>query len=673
MSSGLYRKLAFTNIKNNKRFYFPYLLTGILTVVMFYIIFALTGNEGLGKMPGSRDVQMIMGFGKGVIGFFSVIFLFYTNSFLMKRRKKELGIYNILGMEKRHISRILAYETLFTAVIVIGGGLVTGILFNKLMNMLLYKLMGYSTGIDFYISKEGILWSVVLFVGIYILTFIYDLLQVKLANPIELLQGDSAGEREPKTKMLMAVLGCICLGIGYGIAITTKNPIEAFAMFFVAVILVIIGTYLIFTAGSIALLKMLRRKKSYYYQTRHFTSVSGMIYRMKQNAVGLANICILSTMVLVVISSTVCLYWGEEDMLKERYPMDISMYGDAREILEDDQVMEVVKQTAVECGRKIRGKQEYVQLSFSAIEQNGKYLLDNEQLESISGMNEAVGFTVLTREGYETIYHEEIPELKDNELEILTFQKSEEQNQNQIVIGDCEFQVRDTKQVEDDNGDDMVGIMDQYFYLVVNDNEDLERFFRIQEEAYQENASLIRHYYQLDLDGSEEEKKACFEKIEERLTQISSSFENGILCWSRQTQRESYRVMFGGFFFLGLFLGAMFLMITVLIIFYKQISEGYEDKNRFAIMEKVGMSREEVKATIRSQVRTVFLLPIIMASIHVAAAFPMIRRLLTMFGFSNTMLFVGCVVGTILVFLVIYLLVFMQTSRIYYKIVGEQV
>lgn len=672
MSKGLYRRLAFTNIRNNKRFYLPYLLTGMITVVMFYIMFALTGSKRWGEIPGGNDIKMIMNFGKGVIGFFAVIFLFYTNSFLMKRRKKELGIYNILGMEKRHISRILAHETGFTAVIVILGGLITGILFNKLMCMVLYKLMGYSAGIDFYVSKEGILWSILLFVGIYILTFIYDLLQVKLANPIELLQGSNVGEREPKTKMIMAVLGCICLGVGYGIAITTENPIEAFTMFFVAVILVIVGTYLIFTAGSIAFLKMLRRKKSYYYRTRHFTSVSGMLYRMKQNAVGLSNICILSTMVLVVISSTVCLYWGKEDMLKERYPMDVEIYGYAKEVSEENQIMEAVKQAASESGRRIRGKMAYAELSFATLEKNGEFILDKELVHTVENMDNVTGFTVLTREGYQTIYGEEMPELDDNEVELLTLQKGAKNKKDQIIIGGREFQVRDTKYVQDDSAD-LSGIMNQFYYIVVNDNEDMKGFYQLQEEVYEEAGSFIVQYYRVNLDGSEKEKRECYSKIQERLAEIPSPFETGIKTQCRQIQKDHYHAMFGGFFFLGLFLGTMFLMITVLIIFYKQVSEGYEDKDRFAIMEKVGMSSAEVKASIRSQVRTVFLLPILMASIHIAAAFPMIRRLLLMFGFTNTRLFAFCVTGTILVFLVIYLLVFMQTSRIYYKIVGEQI
>lgn len=673
MNRGLYTKLAFTNIKNNRNFYFPYLLTGIITTAMFYIMCALAGNEGIESMPGSRDVQMILNMGIRVIGIFSVIFLFYTNSFVIKRRKKELGIYNILGMEKRHISKILGMETIFTMLIAIVGGLITGVVFHKLMCMLLYRLMGLDAEIEFYVSKTGAVLSLLLFFGIYTLTFIYDLLQVKLANPIELLQGSNVGEREPKTKMIMAVLGCVCLGIGYYIAITTKNPVEALTLFFVAVILVIIGTYLLFTAGSIAFLKMLRRKKSYYYKTKHFTSVSGMLYRMKQNAVGLSNICILSTMVLVVVSTTVCLYLGVNDILEERYPSDIEVYGYYSEdgIKEDNEIIPAVKSAVEESGRKIRDQKSYIELDFSAVEKDGAYVLDRELVKSSVSMDEMVGFTVLTREGYEELYHDRIEELGDNEIALITFKK--EKKKDKIVLNDRSYQIKETKRFKEDDVAELLDVMENYYYIIVNDTEDLKKINSLQTEAYEEAASNIAHNYRFDIDGTEQEKKDCFFAIQKKLDEIENPFEGDIYSGSRQESRERTYALYGGFFFLGLFLGAMFLMITVLIIFYKQISEGYEDKERFAIMEKVGMSSAEVKSTIRSQVRTVFLLPIVMAAIHIAAAFPMIKRLLALFGLTNGTLFALCVVGTIMVFLIIYLLVFMQTSRVYYRIVGEQV
>lgn len=668
MNKGMYTKLAITNIKNNRQFYFPYLLTGIITVAMFYIMCALESNPGIQSMPGAKDLGLILRLGIGVIGIFAVIFLFYTNSFIIKRRKKELGIYNILGMEKRHIAKILSKEAFFTAIIAIGGGLVTGVLFHKLACMLLYRMIGFNGGITFSFSKKGVMITAILFAIVYLLTYIYDLFQVQLANPIELLQSGNKGEREPKTKAIMAVLGVLCLGAGYFIAITTKNPIKALTLFFVAVILVIIGTYLLFTAGSIALLKILRRNKGYYYQTKHFTSVSGMIYRMKQNAVGLANICILSTMVLVAVSTTVSLYVGIEDIMKERYPneINISAYYDTGAPAEDS-IAPIVEKSVKESGRKIRHEEDYLELYFAAIKDQGQYSLDKEKVKTAG--DRVSGFVVLTREDCKKKYNEEIPELAENEVALFTIKKTD---MDTLVLENRSYHVKEIKQFQNtEDFETIADMMDEYYYVIVNDVQDMERLWQLQKDIYQENSSSISRQVRLDIDGDSEQKKECFENIKTALGPEQAKAR--ILIDSRQSNLDEFYQIYGGFLFLGLFLGILFLMITVLIIFYKQISEGYDDKERFSIMEKVGMSNDEVKATIRSQVRTVFFLPILMAAVHVGMAFPMIKRLLSLFGLSNTALFAGCMAGTILVFALIYLLVFLKTSKTYYKIVGEQV
>lgn len=664
----MYTKLAITNIKNNRQFYFPYLLTGIITVAMFYIMCALESNPGIQSMPGAKDLGLILRLGIGVIGIFAVIFLFYTNSFIIKRRKKELGIYNILGMEKRHIAKILSKEAFFTAIIAIGGGLVTGVLFHKLACMLLYRMIGFNGGITFSFSKKGVMITAILFAIVYLLTYIYDLFQVQLANPIELLQSGNKGEREPKTKAIMAVLGVLCLGAGYFIAITTKNPIKALTLFFVAVILVIIGTYLLFTAGSIALLKILRRNKGYYYQTKHFTSVSGMIYRMKQNAVGLANICILSTMVLVAVSTTVSLYVGVEDIMKERYPNEINIraYYDTGAPSEDS-IAPIVEKSVKESGRKIRHEEDYLELYFAAIKDQGQYSLDKEKVKTAG--DRVSGFVVLTREDCKKKYNEEIPELAENEVALFTIKKTD---MDTLVLENRSYHVKEIKQFQNtEDFETIADMMDEYYYVIVNDVQDMERLWQLQKDIYQENSSSISRQVRLDIDGDSEQKKECFENIKTALGPEQAKAR--ILIDSRQSSLDEFYQIYGGFLFLGLFLGILFLMITVLIIFYKQISEGYDDKERFSIMEKVGMSNDEVKATIRSQVRTVFFLPILMAAIHVGMAFPMIKKLLSLFGLSNTALFAGCMAGTILVFALIYLLVFLKTSKTYYKIVGEQV
>lgn len=510
----MYTKLAITNIKNNRQFYFPYLLTGIITVAMFYIMCALESNPGIQSMPGAKNLGLILRLGIGVIGIFAVIFLFYTNSFIIKRRKKELGIYNILGMEKRHIAKILSKEVFFTAIIAIGGGLVTGVLFHKLACMLLYRMIGFNGGITFSFSKKGVMITAILFAIVYLLTYIYNLFQVQLANPIELLQSGNKGEREPKTKAIMAVLGVLCLGTGYFIAITTKNPIKALTLFFVAVILVIIGTYLLFTAGSIALLKILRRNKGYYYQTKHFTSVSGMIYRMKQNAVGLANICILSTMVLVAVSTTVSLYVGIEDIMKERYPneINISAYYDTGAPAEDS-IAPIVEKSVKESGRKIRHEEDYLELYFAAIKDQGQYSLDKEKVKTAG--DRVSGFVVLTREDCKKKYNEEIPELAENEVALFTIKKTD---MDTLVLENRSYHVKEIKQFQNtEDFETIADMMDEYYYVIVNDVQDMERLWQLQKDIYQENSSSISRQVRLDIDGDSEQKKECFENIKTAL------------------------------------------------------------------------------------------------------------------------------------------------------------
>ena len=323
MGKLFFPKMAAGNLVRNRRFEFPYLLTGLITVAMFYNMTFLTFHEELKNMPGGATIPTIMNLGTMVVGLFAVIFLLYTNTFLMKRRHKEIGLYNILGMSKRHIAVVMLWETVYTCLITVVGGLLLGILLSKLMLLLLYKILFFSVSFGFMVSWKSVGITAVLFVAIYLVALLLNLLHVHLSKPVELLKGGSVGEKEPKTKVLLAILGVVTLGAGYYIAITTESPLEALMLFFLAVILVIIGTYCLFTAGSIAFLKAMKKRKNYYYQAKHFIGISGMLYRMKQNAVGLANICILSTMVLVMISTCVCLYIGTGDALNAMYPHDI--------------------------------------------------------------------------------------------------------------------------------------------------------------------------------------------------------------------------------------------------------------------------------------------------------------------------------------------------------------
>lgn len=424
MNNFIYEKLAVTNLKNNRKTYVPYIFTGVLTVMMFYIIDALSKGEGITQ----NTLKICLQYATGVIIVFAVIFLFYTNSFLIKRRKKEIGVYNILGMGNRHIARMMAVETILTAGISILGGLVFGIIFGKLMYLLLLKILHNSVDMQFSVNGTAIVQTVILFAGIFLLTYLYNILQIQLVNPVELLHGGNQGEKEPKSRWLLVIVGVAALGNGYWIALTTEAPLEALLKFFVAVVCVIIGTYALFIAGSIVVLKILRKNKAYYYNPKHFTSVSGMIYRMKQNGAGLANICVLS--------------------------------------------------------------------------------------------------------------------------------------------------------------------------------------------------------------------------------------------------RSSFYELYGGLFFIGIYLGSMFIMATVLIIYYKQISEGYDDRERYQIMQKVGMSKKEVKRSIRSQVLSVFFLPLVVAAIHVAVAFKVMTKILGVLNLTNVSLFAVCTIITIAVFAVFYIIVYSITAKEYYRIVN---
>lgn len=447
MVRNLYARLAFGNLKKNRKIYLPYILTCIITVMMFYMIHSLSINDGIATMYGGRTIQYSLNYGTIIVGIFAVIFLFYTNSFVIKRRKKEFGIFNVLGMEKRHLGIVLIFETLYIALISIGIGLFLGILMDKLMYLIIANILQSNYGIGFFISCKSILMTLALFALIFIGIFFISFVRVKTSQPIELLKGENIGEKEPKTRHIIAIIGAVSLALGYICAVFTKNAIAAIELFFIAVILVILGTYFLFTAGSIALLKLLKKNKKFYYRTNHFTSVSGMIYRMKQNAVGLASICILFTMLLVTISTT---------------------------------------------------------LSFM-----------------VGGYNK---------------------------------------------------------------GDEFMSV-------------------------------------------------------------------------------------YGGMFFLGVYLGLLFLMGMILIIYYKQISEGYEDKKRFEIMQKVGMSYAEVKKSINTQILIVFFLPLLMAGIHIVFAFPMINLIMDIVGLTSTKLFALCSLGCFLFFSIIYIIVYLLTAKIYYRIV----
>lgn len=669
----VYRKLAFTNIKNNGSLYLPYIISGIVTVAMFYIMMFLNNSKGLEKIYGSSYLTSIMALGVGIIAVFSYIFIFYTNSFIIKRRKKEIGVYNILGMEKRHIAKVMGIETVTVALIAIIGGIVTGMLFSKLSILLLYKILAVKETVKFEINFSTIINTLIVFGILYALTLIYNMMQIKLANPIELLRGGNVGEKEPKSKWLMAIIAVGCLAVAYYISFTTENPLKVLSLFFVAVLLVIVGTYLLFIAGSIVFLKMLRKNKKFYYNKKHFAAVSGMIYRMKQNAGGLASICILSTMVLVIIASTVSLYIGVDDELKTRYPMEAVTYVDYHKVDDNvDSVREHIRQIIEDEGRTITDEKTYGYFNMMTNQYDNRLekISENDSWGNVTYVNIVTKDALCELE--DTFDEKDIPELDDNSVAVYGTKKY---NYDSINIMGREFDVKESKYYKIKKDAYMSSCFTNEYYIVVNNMDTLTQLFNLQKEVYGDKAFTFRNTIGFDFDGNKQQKINCTKKINQYLvSDAEKEIGNGTAyVEGRAENEEAVYTLYGGIFFLGIFLGTMFLMVTVMIIFYKQTSEGYDDKDRYEIMEKVGMSNAEVKKSIQSQVRMVFFLPIVTAAIHVAAAFPMLRRLLVMFNLTDTQLMIECMIGTLLVFLAIYYLVFKLTSRTYYKIVGNQV
>ncbi len=583
---------------------------------------------------------------------FSVIFLFYTNSFLIKRRKKEIAVYNILGMGKGHIGRMLTVETLIVGGISIAGGIAGGMAFGKLMHLLLIRIIHYDVGMEFHISVQSVSDTVILFAFIFFLTWFYNLFQIRLANPIELLRGGSAGEKEPKTKVILALIGVVTMAAGYYLAVSTKNPLEAINTFFVAVILVIIGTYALFLAGSIALLKLLRKQKKFYYKPNHFVSVSGMIYRMKQNAVGLANICILSTIVLVMISSTVSLYVGMDDVMAHQYPNDYQMtlYEASQEKI--DKANKLIEEELDRGGLKKEGETACHYGTAVLISQGGNKFTTSEN--GTYSPRDLTELYVIPQEDYQKLENTSTS-LKENEVIIYT--TAENYGRDSIQIDGRKFQVTeelDDFVLEEKNQSRVAPGM----YMIVANDEVATQLDSLK--------SGLRYDIDFDMTGSDEEKAVVEEKIADRITEELP----GTYFTSRQAGTESFFGFYGCLFFIGMYLGFMFLVATVLIIYYKQISEGLDDRERYVIMQKVGMDKREIRRAIRSQILIVFFLPLLFSILHIMVAFNVITKLLGIFGLFNTGLFVLCTVVTVLIFAAFYIIVFAITAREYYKIVN---
>lgn len=616
MNNLLYARLAKTNLSKNRQNILPYLLSCIGTVVMFFIMDTLAQGSGFDSMIGKDTILTVMGMGTYIIGLFAVIFLIYSNSFLAKRRKKEFGLFQILGMEKKHLAKILFFESLYLWAASLGIGILLGVLLYRLLFLVLMKLTGLNGTIGFAFSAK-------------------------------------------------AVGSTMLLGVGYYLALTCQSSMDALDKFFNAIALVMVGTYCLFSAGSIAFLKILKKNKNYYYQTRHFTSISGMLYRMKQNAVGLANICILSTGVLLVISISTCLWTGIEEVTYTRFPHQISIEANTGVSGIMKTVKPVSQKMIEEVKTGIDQHLEEKQLRKKYESDQRYYVMlaavDRNKVEKTQSDDAAAStlIKIMEESEYNQVTGEQV-ELEPGQA--LVFQaKQKNYGYDTIELGNQTYEVKKW------NTDKKSYILDEKTQVyetmtVVTRNKEAKEAYAAVQGKEPEGYSWE---YALDLIGDAGEQITVGDEIETILTE--SSFNGWVEV--REKERNTVYSLYGSLLFLGVFVGALFLMGAVMIIYYKQVSEGFDDRKRFQIMQKVGMSRKEIRQTIQSQVVTVFFLPLAVAVVHTMVAFPLTRRIMAMLNFPDSNLFLAATAITIAAFAVVYLIVYVLTARAYYKIV----
>lgn len=676
MNNQLYRRLGWQNIQKNKNIFFPFTLACVSMIAMFYMMHGIWMQTNERVFYGSAHMRDILKFGIIIMGIFSVFVLFYTNAFLMKQRTKEFGLYNILGMEKKHIAKVLFWEITYIGIGSILLAIFFGMLLSRLMFLVLIRMLQLKTDYNFIIYPNSIWITIITFLILFGAMIIRNTIQIYCLKPIDLMRSSQEGEREPKAKWFIAILGILFLGIGYYISLTTKNVLAALSLFFVAVLCVIAGTYLLFLSGSIVLLKLLKKNKNFYYHKTHFISVSGMMYRMKQNAVGLANICILSTGVLVVLSTVVSLYMGVNNIFDNRYPQDVltSYTYDAKEEITQkkhynfQKVKTMLEKRADSKNVKIKNYNAYFAYDTCGMMSNNKFVQDMD----IMGNNKMQMLKVRLLNDYNTDYGKNLT-LQKGEILVNNWSKYNI-TEKDFCVGNQSYKIKEEVDftetlkeknkiknwIQEDNGVPVITI-------IVSSLQDMQNIADIINGKNAVEKTNIYYNLCFDLEGSQNQKEEFCKGLRDCINK--TGIAGVTIVEDIFTFHQEFLGIYGSLFFIGIFIGGMFLLTTVLIIYYKQISEGFDDRKRFQIMQKVGMSKEETKHVIRNQILIVFFLPILLAIIHIAFAFDIIKKLLFAMHYNNTSLFINCTIGTVIIFVIVYGMVYSMTSRTYYKIV----
>ena len=669
--SFFYSKFALNNLVKNKRFIVPYVLSTIFTIMSFYILSSLAFGDNLNKLPnGINATKQVLSLGIIVIAIFSTIFLFYTYSFLVKRRVKEFGLYAVLGMTKKQIAKILVLETIFIAVTTLVVGIGLGILFDKLMLLILLKLFSATVTFGFSITPIAIVFSVLLFGGVYFLLLLYTVIKIARLRIVALLKDENKGEKEPKSRWILAIIGLALIGYGYYTAQTVQNPVKAILVFFYAVIAVIIGTYLVFMAVSITVLKIMKNNKNFYYKPKNFISVSGLLYRMKRNAVGLANICILSTMVLVTMGSTSALYAGMEKSYNERFPRQLMVAGYNSTSDKLKEIENNAKTAAKEAGTEVEDM-----VSYNSLPMVGRLVEDKFNFESNVGvdLSNVKMIVVLELKDYNKTANKN-KTLESNEV-LLHIDKKGNYNHNSISLNGSDYKIKEKlSEFPGAIGSAAANIIDTYYVVVKDEKEATKLATKLTELSSKElekrgisiqtGIPTLQNYVAFNIKDTTKEAKVIesFKKLEK---------QSGIEIEGKEENKLTFRGVFASFLFIGVFISLIFVTSQVVIMYYKQISEGYEDKGNFEIMRKVGITDKQIKQSIRSQVLLIFFSPLIIATLHTIVAYPFIEKILRLFLITDNSIFLQALAVTIVVFAIFYLIVYAITSKIYYRIIKE--
>ncbi len=689
MKHFLYPKLALTGIAKNRRIYVPFFLASSAMMMIFYITVFLSNSGFVRRLPGGEIMGVLLTMGWIVMLVFSAIFLFYTNSFLIKRRKTEFGLYNILGMGKMNIARIIAWETFFTLVISLIVGISCGVLFSKLSELLLVKMMGGENAYSFNIDFSAILLETIVYSALFAIIFLNSLRQVRLSSAIRLLHSQNAGEKPPRANWFAAVLGVLILGAAYYIALTIKDPMLAIMAFLGAVVLVIIATYLLFIAGSVVLCRVLQKNKNYYYKTNHFVSTSQMAYRMRKNGAGLASICILCTMVMVTISTTTCLYFGSEDMLRREYPRDIQVFVETEDKEFYSKIQAGFDKEVKDAGYTPSDITEFQYLRYWYDEK--AFYVDDKLAESSERGAKQVWFSFIPLSDYNRATGTST-ELKSDEAIIIVDSYTGDRYYLDKIpdylggLLNVKDYVRDFPNPVKRNE---ISINSPAYRTAIVPDEVFEKVYAARLEYNTENQNEVlnsdgnsigsyvtpamNYYYGFNLPDCDDVEMSviCEDAYNSLMDMRSGSLNPNYFSANTISYfRTEYYAIFSGLFFLGIVFSAVFIFSAALIMYYKQLSEGYEDKARFDILHKVGMTKREIHSSINSQVLTVFFLPLAVAGVHTAFAFPILSKLMLLFGDMNVDFLALVALLCFAVFGVVYTAVYFVTSKTYYKIVA---